>query len=94
MSSLLPKHMFLQRPRVYPRIYGVFGSFPGVSVLLGPVLRQVPLPVLFGIFLYMGIASMSGIQMLHRVQLMFVPVKHHPDVGYARRVCGIEQLQL
>ena len=58
----------------------------GVSVLLGPVLRQVPLAVLFGIFLYMGVASMSGIQLLERVELLFMPVKHHPDVIYVRNV--------
>ena len=51
----------------------------GVSVALGPVLRHVPLAVLFGVFLYMGIASMSGIQFFERVELMFIPVKHHPD---------------
>jgi len=56
-------------------------------VLMGPLLRQVPLAVLFGVFLYMGVASMSGVQLLHRVQLIFMPVKHHPDgVGYVRRV--------
>lgn len=59
----------------------------GVSALMGPVLRQVPLAVLFGVFLYMGIASMSGVQLVHRLQLVFMPVKHHPeDVGYVRRV--------
>jgi len=59
----------------------------GVSALLGPVLRQVPLAVLFGVFLYMGIAAMSGVQLVHRLQLVFIPVKHQPeDVGYVRRV--------
>jgi len=54
---------------------------------MGTLLRQVPLAVLFGVFLYMGVASMSGVQLLHRVQLIFMPVKHHPDgVGYVRRV--------
>ena len=54
--------------------------------MMGPVLRNVPLAVLFGVFLYMGIASMTGIQMLERIKLLFMPVKHHPDVGYVRRV--------
>ena len=53
---------------------------------MGPVLRNVPLAVLFGVFLYMGVASMSGIQLFERVELMFMPVKHHPDVGYVKRV--------
>ncbi|CAH1788172.1 unnamed protein product [Owenia fusiformis] len=62
----------------------------GVSVLMGPVLRQVPIAVLFGVFMYMGVASMSGIQLLNRVELMFMPVKHHPDVGYVRRVRSVK----
>ena len=58
----------------------------GVSALMGPVLRQVPLAVLFGVFLYMGVASLKGVQMLERFKLLFMPVKHHPDVGYVRKV--------
>ncbi len=54
--------------------------------MLGPVLRQIPLAILFGVFLYMGVASLSGIQMAERVELLFMPVKHHPDVSYVRRV--------
>ena len=61
----------------------------GVSVLMGPILKHVPLPVLFGVFLYMGVASMSGIQFFERFELMFKPVKHHPDVGYVRRVSSL-----
>lgn len=57
---------------------------------MGPVLRQVPLAVLFGVFLYMGVASMTGVQLVHRLQLAFKPVKHHPeDVGYVRRVGSV-----
>ena len=54
--------------------------------MLGPALRQIPLAVLFGVFLYMGVASLSGIQLAERVELLFMPVKHHPDVSYVRRV--------
>ncbi len=58
---------------------------------MGPVLRNVPLAVLFGVFLYMGVASMSGIQFFDRVELMFMPVKHHPDVGYVKRVRALSE---
>ena len=61
-------------------------AFKGVSILLGPVLTNVPLAVLFGVFLYMGVASLNGIQFWDRIQLVFMPVKHHPYVGYVRRV--------
>ncbi|XP_069684208.1 band 3 anion transport protein-like isoform X3 [Periplaneta americana] len=60
--------------------------FVGVSVLMAPLLRLVPMSVLFGVFLYMGISSTNGIQFFERLQLFFIPVKHHPQVAYVRRV--------
>ena len=58
----------------------------GLSVLLSPALKQVPFAVLFGVFLYMGVSSINGIQFFDRLTLFFVPVKHHPRVSYVRRV--------
>ncbi|PSN37985.1 Anion exchange protein 2 [Blattella germanica] len=60
--------------------------FVGVSVLMAPLLRLVPMAVLFGVFLYMGISSTNGIQFFDRLRLFFMPVKHHPQVPYVRRV--------
>merc|ERR1719346_772255 len=34
----------------------------GVSVLLAPILKLVPFAVLFGVFLYMGVSGMNGVQ--------------------------------
>lgn len=34
----------------------------GLSIVIGELLRQIPLAVLFGIFLYMGVTSLNGIQ--------------------------------
>lgn len=53
---------------------------------MGPVLRSVPMAVLFGVFLYMGVASLNGVQMLDRIKMLFMPTKHHFDVGYVRKV--------
>ncbi|KAK3521822.1 hypothetical protein QTP70_018557, partial [Hemibagrus guttatus] len=36
----------------------------GVSIFLAPILQYIPMPVLYGVFLYMGVASLSGIQIL------------------------------
>ncbi|XP_075922271.1 band 3 anion transport protein-like isoform X3 [Petromyzon marinus] len=58
----------------------------GLSVVLGEVLRRIPLAVLFGIFLYMGVTSVNGIQMYDRLLLAFMPAKHHPDSAYASKV--------
>ncbi|XP_026462200.1 anion exchange protein 2-like [Ctenocephalides felis] len=58
----------------------------GLSVLMSNLLRLVPMSVLFGVFLYMGVSSTSGVQFFDRLQLFFMPVKHHPRVPYVRRV--------
>ncbi|XP_022213729.2 anion exchange protein 3 isoform X5 [Drosophila obscura] len=58
----------------------------GLSVLMAPLLRLIPMAVLFGVFLYMGVASMSGIQFFERIRLYFMPVKHYPPTSYVKRV--------
>uniref|UniRef100_A0A8C9KD09 Solute carrier family 4 member 1 (Diego blood group) n=1 Tax=Panthera tigris altaica TaxID=74533 RepID=A0A8C9KD09_PANTA len=58
----------------------------GVSILMGPILSLIPLAVLFGIFLYMGVTSLSGIQLFDRLLLLFKPPKYHPVVPYVKRV--------
>ncbi|XP_043287277.1 band 3 anion transport protein isoform X2 [Venturia canescens] len=58
----------------------------GVSVLMAPLLRRVPMAVLLGVFLYMGISSTNGVQLFDRVKLFFMPVKHHGSANYVRRV--------
>merc|ERR1712088_469224 len=65
---------------------GLISLLLGVSVVLAPVLSLVPFAVLYGVFLYMGASGIGGIQMFDRLFLLLVPVKHHPSVGYARRV--------
>ena len=64
----------------------VVSAMLGVSVVLGPLLKQVPNAVLFGVFLYMGVSGLNGIQFYDRILLMFMPVKHHPSVSYTKRV--------
>ncbi|XP_012224582.2 band 3 anion transport protein isoform X3 [Linepithema humile] len=58
----------------------------GVSVLMAPLLRRVPMSVLLGVFLYMGISSTNGVQLFDRIKLFFMPVKHHGTAKYVRRV--------
>ena len=58
----------------------------GISIYLSPLLRHIPYAVLFGVFLYMGISSMSGIQFFDRIVLFLMPVKHHGHFTYVRRV--------
>ncbi|XP_013368356.1 PREDICTED: anion exchange protein 4 isoform X4 [Chinchilla lanigera] len=58
----------------------------GLSIFLAPVLKFIPMPVLYGIFLYMGVAALSSIQFVKRVQLLLMPAKHQPDLLLLRHV--------
>ncbi len=44
------------------------------------------MPVLYGVFLYMGIAALGGIQLIDRLLLLFMPMKYQPDYVYLRHV--------
>uniref|UniRef100_A0A673CEJ8 Anion exchange protein n=1 Tax=Sphaeramia orbicularis TaxID=375764 RepID=A0A673CEJ8_9TELE len=70
----------------------------GVSIFLAPILKFIPMPVLYGVFLYMGVASLSGIQVRcvisYKIKktnkwedlLYMMPSKHQPDFSYLRHV--------
>jgi len=58
----------------------------GLSIFLAPVLRHIPIAVLLGVFLYLGVVSLSHLQLINRVQLFFIPTKLHPDLNYIRKV--------
>lgn len=58
------------------------------------VLRHIPLAVLFGIFLYMGITSLTGIQLYERITLMVTPAKHHPDHTFVTKVTASQSFEI
>ncbi|XP_074421092.1 electroneutral sodium bicarbonate exchanger 1 isoform X3 [Larus michahellis] len=58
----------------------------GCSVFLTSVLKFIPMPVLYGVFLYMGVSSLKGIQFFDRLKLFWMPAKHQPDFIYLRHV--------
>ncbi|NXK94312.1 S4A4 protein, partial [Formicarius rufipectus] len=58
----------------------------GVSVFMAPVLKHIPMPVLYGVFLHMGVAALNSIQLLDRARLLLIPAKHQPDLAYLRHV--------
>lgn len=60
--------------------------FIGLSVLMTKLLGHIPMPVLYGVFLYMGIAALGGIQLFDRILLMLMPMKYQPDAIYIRHV--------
>uniref|UniRef100_A0A8B9ZZX0 Anion exchange protein n=1 Tax=Anas zonorhyncha TaxID=75864 RepID=A0A8B9ZZX0_9AVES len=58
----------------------------GVSVFMAPVLKYIPMPVLYGVFLHMGVVALNSIQFTDRVRLFLMPAKHQPDLLYLRHV--------
>ncbi|BFZ15360.1 hypothetical protein BsWGS_18399 [Bradybaena similaris] len=58
----------------------------GLSVFLTSVLKFIPMPVLFGVFLYMGISSLRGMQLIDRIMILLMPAKYQPDYMYLRHV--------
>ena len=58
----------------------------GLSIFFTRHLQHIPMPVLYGVFLYMGTSSLHGSQFFERILLMFMPQKYQPDYMYLRHV--------
>ncbi|XP_061885740.1 sodium bicarbonate cotransporter 3-like isoform X2 [Entelurus aequoreus] len=58
----------------------------GCSVFMTSALKFIPMPVLYGVFLYMGVSSLKGIQLFDRIKLFAMAPKHQPDLIYLRYV--------
>uniref|UniRef100_A0A1I8JM14 HCO3_cotransp domain-containing protein n=1 Tax=Macrostomum lignano TaxID=282301 RepID=A0A1I8JM14_9PLAT len=56
----------------------------GLSVFMTPILKHIPMPVLYGVFLFMGISSLNGLQLVQRTGLFFMPQKYQPDYIFLR----------
>ncbi|NWS76008.1 S4A4 protein, partial [Crotophaga sulcirostris] len=58
----------------------------GASVFMAPLLKHIPMPVLYGVFLHMGVTALNSVQLTDRVRLLLMPAKHQPDLPYLRHV--------
>ncbi|KFQ90620.1 Electrogenic sodium bicarbonate cotransporter 1, partial [Nipponia nippon] len=58
----------------------------GVSIFMAPILKHIPMPVLYGVFLHMGVVALNSIQLTDRMRLLLMPAKHQPDLPYLRHV--------
>jgi hypothetical protein len=58
----------------------------GLSLILLPLLKVVPMAVLYGLFLYMGVVSMVGNQFFDRLKLLFMESSLYPTAHYIRKV--------
>jgi hypothetical protein len=56
------------------------------SVLILPLIKLIPMAVLFGLFLYMGFATLGGNQFSDRVMLWVTDRNLYPKTHYVRRV--------
>lgn len=79
----LPKFLGVREQRVTGILVFIL---TGVSVFMAPILKFIPMPVLYGVFLYMGVASLNGVQFMDRLKLLLMPAKHQPDFIYLRHV--------
>lgn len=57
-----------------------------ISLLFLPMLQSVPKAVLYGVFLYMGIVSITGNQLFERVSLWLMDSNLYPRTHYTRMV--------
>ena len=64
----------------------LIGLAIGLSTLITPLLGLIPMPVLFGVFLFMGVQSLKGLQFFERILLLFIPHKHQPDYVFLKYV--------
>lgn len=68
----------------------------GVSLLMGLFAfggsyLRLPLASLFGVFLYLGVMNLTGVQFIQRIILFFIPEKYFPNTTYTESViiCAI-----
>jgi len=78
-----PKFLGIREQRVTGTIVFIL---VGVSAFLANVLKIIPVAVLYGVFLFMGLSSLKGIQFVQRVMCLLMPSKYQPDYMFLRNV--------
>ena len=58
----------------------------GASLLLLPLLSYIPMAVLFGVFLFMGVGTLGGNQFADRLKLWLMDPEKYPETHYLRAV--------
>ncbi|XP_052063065.1 electroneutral sodium bicarbonate exchanger 1-like [Mytilus californianus] len=78
-----PVFLGCREQRLTPLIIAILN---GCSVFMTSILQLVPMPVLYGVFLYMGVSALRGMQFMDRMMIMLMPAKYQPDHMYLRHV--------
>jgi uncharacterized integral membrane protein len=69
------------------RLTGLFSHLlVGLSLLFLPALKKIPLPVLLGVFLFMGLSSLPSIQFWTRFLLLFQQPSKYASTPYTKYV--------
>jgi mannitol/fructose-specific phosphotransferase system IIA component (Ntr-type) len=69
------------------RVSGFFiALLIGLTLLIVPILKFVPLSALFGVFIFMGVVVLGGNQFFSRLKLFFTQPELYPPSHYVRRV--------
>lgn len=58
----------------------------GLSVFFTKILSYIPMPVLYAVFLYMGVSALGGLQVVDRILIVLMPAKYQPDYHFLRHV--------
>jgi hypothetical protein len=58
----------------------------GGALLVLPMIKLVPMAILYGLFLYMGIVSMKGNQFFERLSLWFMDPELYPEKHYTHKI--------
>lgn len=58
----------------------------GFSIFLLPVVKAIPMEVLFGLFLFMGYTTLNGTDLFARVKLWMIDKHLYPTEGYKKKV--------
>jgi len=78
-----PQSLGVREQRVTNVLVGVA---IGLSIFITPILALIPMPVLYGVFLFMGVSALKGLQFFERILLIFIPKKYQPEYVYLKYV--------
>ncbi|XP_064598631.1 electrogenic sodium bicarbonate cotransporter 1-like isoform X2 [Liolophura sinensis] len=78
-----PVFLGVREQRVTALLVGILS---GLTVFMTVILKFIPMAVLYGVFFYMGVAALTGMQFIDRILIMFMPKKYQPDYMYLRHV--------
>ncbi|KAI8777669.1 sodium-driven chloride bicarbonate exchanger [Biomphalaria glabrata] len=78
-----PSFLGVREQRVTALLVGILS---GAAVFITNILKVIPMPVLYGVFFYMGYSALRGMQFIDRILLLLMPVKYQPDHIYLRHV--------